>query len=362
MRHSTRLLKSFLVKYFCGAVALLSLTAMEPLRDASAQAVYTGSRFPYQAFSDLPKTHIELGRGVLEVAFAPGATRLSRDDILVWTKSSAESVVAYYGRLPTRTAGLLFVPVPGRRMRGTTFGYAGAASRILFGGDANAAGLESDWVLVHELVHHGFPSIEGGRNWLHEGVATYVEPIARAQMDLLPVEEVWRQLVVGLPNGQPRNGDKGLDGTPTWGRTYWGGAMFFLIADVEIRRRTGNRMGLQHVLQFTVAEGGNITQEWTVERFNAAGARATGTEVLAELYDCLKDTPRTIDLAALWKDLGVSQVGRQVHFDDNASIAHIRRAITEPYQASARQPQRAVRAPVRNKVSPCRTFPWIQGR
>ena len=58
--------------------------------------------------------------------------------------------------------------------------------------------------------------------------------------------------------------------------------MFFLIADVEIRRRTGNRMGLQHVLQFTVAEGGNITQEWTVERFNAAAARATGTRSFQE--------------------------------------------------------------------------------
>lgn len=300
--------------------------------------------------------------GVLQVAFAPGATRLSRSDIIVWATSSAESVVAYYGRLPTRTAKLLFVPVPGRGMRGTTFGYPGVASRILFGRDTTPAGLDADWVLVHELVHHGFPSIQGGRTWMHEGVATYVEPIARAQSGLIPVEEVWRQLVVGLPHGQSREGDKGLDGTPTWGRTYWGGAMFFLIADVEIRRRTRNQKGLQDVLQLTVAEGGNISQEWTVERFNAAGARATGTDVLAELYDCLKDTPRTVDLSGLWKDLGVSQVGRHTRFDDDALLAHIRRAITKPRQIPAERFQHAASTKGRTmgKYS-CSGFPWIRG-
>ena len=355
--------RSYSPRSLFGVVALALLIVIVHFRVAWAQTLYTGTRFPYQAFSELPKTRIELEQGVLEVAFAPGTTLLPRSDILVWATSSAESVVAYYGRLPTHTAGLLFVPVPGRRMRGTTFGYRGAASRILYGRDTPPGGLEKDWVLVHELVHHGFPSIQGGRNWLHEGVATYVEPIARAQMDLLPVEEVWRQLVVGLPNGQPRSGDKGLDGTPTWGRTYWGGAMFFLIADVEMRRRTRNQRGLQHVLRLTVAEGGNITQEWTVERFNAAGARASGTEVLAELYDCLKDTPRVIDLSGLWRDLGVTMEGRQTRFDDDALLAHIRRAITEPLQVSAEPFKPATLPKERSgrKVS-CSKFPWIHER
>ncbi len=351
------------MRYLSGAVVLALLTGILPLRIASAQAVYTGPYFPYQAFSDLPKTRIALNQGVLEVAFAPGAIRLPRKEIIAWTRISAEAVVAYYGRLPTRTAKLLFVPVSGRRINGTTFGFRGPASRIFFGRDLTRTALDTDWVLVHELVHHGFPSIVGRRNWTHEGVATYVESIARAQMKLIPVEEVWRQLVVGLPHGQPRGGDNGLDGTPTWGRTYWGGAMFFLIADVEIRRRTNNRKGLQDALQFTVASGGNIAQEWTFERFSAMGDRATGTDVLAQLYDCLKDTPRTIDLSGLWKDLGISMVGRQVRFDDDALLADVRRAITQPHPVSGKrfQPPPVVKS--RNvSTSSCSTFPWIHRR
>jgi hypothetical protein len=352
--------ESLLVKFLLGTVVLALLAVTVPFPTATGQSVYTGPYFPYTAFAELPKTRIALNQGVLEVAFAPGATRLSRNTIISWTRTSAEAVVAYYGRLPTPTAKLLFVPVAGQRINGTTYGFRGPASRILFGRDMTFGGLETDWVLVHELVHHGFPSIVGRRNWTHEGIATYVEPIARAQMKLIPVEEVWRQLVVGLPHGQPQDGDNGLDGTATWGRTYWGGAMFFLIADVEIRRRTRNQKGLQDVLRYTVASGGNISQEWTLDHFNEMAARATGTNVLAQLYDCLKDTPRTIDLTTLWKDLGVSMRGRQVRFDNNALLADIRRAITrpQPLPVGALQPAYAA-ASVRVNRSPCSTFPWI---
>ena len=198
-----------------------------------------------------------------------------------------------------------------------------------------------------------------GRDWAHEGVATYVEPIARAQMGLIPVDEVWRQLVVGLPQGQPRNGDKGLDGTPTWGRTYWGGAMYFLIADVEIRRRTGNRRGLQHVLRRTVEEGGNITAGWTVERFNAVAARATGTSVLAELYACMKDAPRVVKLPALWRDLGVMRAARRIYYDDKAPLANIRRAITEPLDTTVERSPDAVQRQDVYPPSACANIPWI---
>ncbi len=355
--------RRFLLRSLGAVVILILLAVMLPVRNVASNSIYTGWGFPYRAFSELPSTVIKLNGGLLEIAFAPGTTSLPRGEILAWAERSASLVVSYYGRPPTPTAKLLFVPVPGRKINGTTYGYAGAASRILFGSDTTSAGLEKDWVLVHELVHHGFPYIVGPRNWMHEGVATYVEPIARAQMGLISADHVWRQLVLGLPHGQPGRGDNGLDGTPTWGRTYWGGAMFFLLADIELRRRTNNRRGLQHVLQLTVAEGGNITQEWTVERFTAASARATGTDVMAQLYDCLKDTPREIVLGALWRDLGVKLVERKVQYNDAAQLAHIRRAITEPLHSAADRSQVLANSKIRtSNASSCSTIPWIRRR
>jgi hypothetical protein len=94
-----------------------------------------------------------------------------------------------------------------------------------------------------------FPSVPHDHHWIEEGIATYVEPIARSQVGDLSPETVWRELVDGLPKGLPASGDRGLDNTHTWGRTYWGGALFCLMADVEIHRRTHNRYGLQDALR-----------------------------------------------------------------------------------------------------------------
>jgi len=66
--------------------------------------------------------------------------------------------------------------------------------------------------------------------------------LGRVRTGGLTAVEVWGDLVRGLPNGLPEAGDRGLDLTPTWSRTYWGGALYWLLADVAIRERTGNRV------------------------------------------------------------------------------------------------------------------------
>jgi hypothetical protein len=44
-------------------------------------------------------------------------------------------------------------------------------------------------------------SLPDESHWLEEGIATYVEPIARAQANQLPVEQVWAGMVRGMPKG-----------------------------------------------------------------------------------------------------------------------------------------------------------------
>ncbi len=288
-----------------------------------------GNFFPYRAFEKLPATQINVGGGTLYVAFGPGELQLSHEVVLAWVTRSVHAVAGYLGRLPDSSARLLIVPVAGSGIRGgTTYGYRGAASRIRIGHDTTESQLARDWVLVHELVHHGLPNLEDEHHWMEEGLATYVEPIARAQAGELSVETVWRDMLKGLPYGLPQPGDEGLDHTHTWGRTYWGGALFYLLAEIEIRRRTDNRHGLQDALRAIVAAGGNISQYWPVEKVLATGDGGTDTHVLTELYGQMKDKPVKVDLMELWRGLGVSMQDETVHFDDSATLAPIRRSIT----------------------------------
>src|SRR5579863_4906316 len=127
------------------------------------------------------------------------------------------------------------------------------------------------------MVHFGFPSVEERHHWIEEGIATYVEPIARAQVGRLTAERVWREMVDRMPQGLPGDGDQGLDNTHTWGRTYWGGAIFCLLADIRIREQTANRLGLQQALRGILKASDGIDTDWPIDRTLAAGDAVTKT-------------------------------------------------------------------------------------
>jgi predicted metalloprotease with PDZ domain len=179
------------------------------------------------------------------------------------------------------------------------------------------------------MVHLAFPSVPEEHHWIEEGSATYIEPIARARAGDLTPEKVWGDLIDGLRQGLPRPGDRGLDFTATWGRTYWGGALFCLLADIEIRKRTGNKKGLEDALRAILKAGGTIESEWPLTRTLEIGDRATGVAVLRELYDKMKASPAPVDLDALWKELGVERRNGKIEFNDRAPLAASRKAITQ---------------------------------
>jgi predicted metalloprotease with PDZ domain len=172
------------------------------------------------------------------------------------------------------------------------------------------------------------PSVAKEHHWLEEGSATYIEPIARARTGMHTPEQVWRELVEGLPQGEPQGGDKGLDHTPTWGRTYWGGALYWMLCDIEIRKRTSNTKGLEDAFRGVIDAGGTIATQWEIERVLQTADKAVGVPVLEELYAAMANDPHPVDLDALWKELGVSLDGKKVVFDDKAPLAKIRLAIT----------------------------------
>lgn len=308
------------------AVGGLALSA-----GAGAQSPFMdGQGMPYAAFDALPRTDLEVKGAVIHVGFAPGPLDLPNDKIFAWIKRSANAVAGYYGRFPVRSLRLLIVPVTGSNVRGgTTWGYRGAAIRIPLGRAADEADLARDWVMTHEMVHLALPDVGQSQAWLAEGFAVYVEPIARVQAGDLTEAEIWADMVRDMPKGLPRPGDRGLDGTASWGRIYWGGALFCLLADIEIRKRTGNRLGLQDAARGVLAAGGDHEVDWPVSKIFAAGDRAVGVTALGDLYERMRASPEAPDLPALWRDLGVVVKNGRVTFDDAAPLAAIRAAIVK---------------------------------
>lgn len=260
----------------------------------------------------------------VELQFEPGFGPALQTQALAWVRAAVDAVAAYFGRFPVPRVELLLQPVAGAGVRGgTAFPAPDPWVRVRLGMQTDEAGFRADWVLVHEFIHLAIPQVPRGQNWLHEGLATYVEGVSRGRAGLEAPAAVWAGWQRGMPQGLPQPGDRGLDHTPTWGRTYWGGALWCLLADIRLLQRSGGRAGLQQALQGVLAAGGSYTQAWPVPRILAAADAAVGQDTLSALYAEWKDQPVAVDLPALWRDLGLHGHSRR----DDAPLAAIRRTI-----------------------------------
>ena len=277
--------------------------------------------------ADLP-SHLEVGEASIDVSFDSDQFDIDRAALFDWVMQSARATTAYFGRFPVTHARVRLLQSPGARVsNGVSFGEPGARCRITVGQHVTQADLDYDWVLTHEMIHFGFPSVEERHHWIEEGMATYVEPIARALVGRLTAERVWCEMVDRMPQGLPAPGDQGLDNTHTWGRTYWGGAIFCLLADIEIRKGTGNSKGLRDALRAINRAGGTIEADWPLERVIEVGDKTTHCKVLVELYSQMVSKPVSVDLLDLWKQLGVVRGDHGVTFDKRAALASIRASI-----------------------------------
>jgi hypothetical protein len=263
------------------------------------------------------------------VAIDDPARALQQRPLSDWIERSARIVAGYYGRFPAPLVELRIQASPGGGVHGgRTTNESGLVIQVSVGREVTSDELAADWVLVHEMVHLALPELGRRHNWLAEGLAVYVEGIARAQFGNRNITDVWAEYRHSMPLGLPHAGEGGMDQTPTWARTYWGGALYCLQADVTLRERTGNRVGLQTALRAILKETGGYRAERDIDDVLRIGDAATGTRVLQDLYGQSKATALTPDLDLLWARLGIPNDPASQPFDDRAPLASIRTAIT----------------------------------
>jgi hypothetical protein len=273
---------------------------------------------------------IAVGGAVIDVSIGPPEPSVPQAALLAWVKRCATAVSSYFGRFPVDKIRLNVVTgKQGEIGHGMTWGGRHPTIRVFVGRDTKPSDFEDDWLLTHEMTHLSFPDMAEEHHWIEEGLATYVEPLARARIGWIEPDEVWSGLAEGLPKGLPQRGQGGLDGTRAWGRTYWGGALFWFLAEVEIREKTENRRGVVDALRGIQKAGGSIRVDWPIGDALAAGDRATGTRVLRDLYARMGPAATDVDLDALWKRLGIAVSRGKIVYDDKAPLAAIRRAITQ---------------------------------
>jgi hypothetical protein len=273
-------------------------------------------------------TDLEVHGARLHVDLGADDYAAGNDVLLGWLERSAGIAADFYHGFPAARATIELRAMPGTGVQGgTTYGNPQALIRVGVGREVTEAQLRADWVMVHEMTHLALPDVGPEHAWLSEGLATYLEGVERVQAGNRSETDVWAEELRQMPRGLPEEGDRGLDHTHSWGRTYWGGAMFCLLADVDIRRRTQLTKGLEDAARAIARASGGLRAEWPIERVLATGDAAVGTRSLEDLYARMKDSAYAPDLVALWRQLGVTADGETVQLSDAAPLANIRHAI-----------------------------------
>lgn len=282
----------------------------------------------YSFFGRLSRETLTFDGAELEVVTLDGPLATPPAVRTRWIEASARAVSAFYGRFPVPRAVLGVIPVPDRD--GVVFGKVlpesapGIVLRV--GEQATERALYADWVLVHELFHLGFPSFRDEGKWLDEGLATYFEPIIRARAGFITERDVWREFARDMPNGLGAV-EGGLENARDYRGMYWGGAIACLLTDVEARRGSGGKIGLEHGLRRIFDAGGNASEVWTLERTVAIADSAFEKPVLRDVAKAFGTRGGSVDLRGLFARLGVRETEDGIELDEGAPLAAVRRAI-----------------------------------
>lgn len=296
--------------------------------EADSYASASGLRVaPLCAFGGWRAQSLDVGASNVTLAAAPVAFAMRDEELKAWVAEATRAVAAYYRGFPATQLLLLVVPNAGQHLSGFTLGGGGASILLRLGTKVPAERARNDWVLTHELMHVGFPSLRHTHLWMEEGMAVFGEPLVRVRAGMTDERVLWSEWLEQGPLGLRRPGEGGLEATHTWARTYWGGAIFWLLLDVTLRERTGNARSADDVLRALVSAGGNVSSEWPVEDVIRVADEATGSSVFSELFHTLGESPGAPDLKGLFLRLGVSLHDGTVVYDDAAPLAGVRRAM-----------------------------------
>lgn len=246
---------------------------------------------PAAVFGTYQTRTFPLQGGTVELIYQPVA--LPEEQLMQWVNLSVTGLAEYYGKLPMERVLLVILEHEGRGVRGLA---QGNSVLMLPSKTIDPQELRNDWTLMHELTHLGFPCVPSAYHWVEEGLATYLEPLIRVRAGDFPREKMWLDILENMPPSFP---DESVLDRHDYNRYYWGGALYWFLADLRIRLQTGKT--LQTALQAIVKQGGNLTQDWTLEKALQTGDHALGKPILQETL-----RTQAVDLDYYWRQLGVN--------------------------------------------------------
>lgn len=298
---------------------------------------------PYQwsasvAFGRFAVDPVQIGDMTLRLAVLNGSPRADPAKMRQWLSAAMKNVHAAYGSLPRQSPQIMVVPI-GERDEPVPFGRVvrGGAPAVQFFVDPShrLTRFTGDWTATHEFSHLLLPYVSRNDAWLSEGLATYYQNVLMARAGEYSETRAWQKLHEGFRRGQ-RNTTPGeslaeatrnMRSDGTYMRVYWSGTAMFLLADLELRRRSDGRISLDEALRRLDGCCLPSNRMWTARDLMEQLDALLGETVFVALYERHVNSSRFPGLDGAYDALGISVRNDEIRLLKDAPLAQHRKAI-----------------------------------
>ena len=277
----------------------------------------------------------------LHIEVRQPVTKHKAAEIIEWLRSTSSHISLAYGRFPNPSPHVVVIPTQDRAWGSDSpvpFGRVtrNGEERIELYVDAERPIDEyyDDWTATHEFSHLMLPYVGERHRWISEGFASYYQNVLMSRAGQYTPRQAWQKLYSGMERGRISRPDLTLNEAADAGvrqarmKIYWSGAAIALLADIELRERSGGRESLDVALDRLQQCCLPSQRTWSgPELFTKLDALIDGA-VFMPLYRRYANSEGFPDFGATFERIGINADDGAVGLQRDAPLAHIRDAIT----------------------------------
>ncbi|NQZ20428.1 MAG: hypothetical protein HRT53_00055 [Colwellia sp.] len=193
--------------------------------------------------------------------------------------------------------------------------------------------LKADWTIYHEFSHLLIPYDAGDARWFSEGLASYYQNIIQARAGMFNEKKMWQKLYEGFERGRKETNyshqklsyvSDNIDQNHNYMRVYWSGALYWLKADITLRRLKSGYSLDRALYQLRKC---CFDRYLTAEEITKQLDKLTNSIVFTSLFTEFSESYTLPEYMKELRSLGVTPFTPEVVLKNDAENSHVRHAI-----------------------------------
>lgn len=286
-------------------------------------------------------TEAKIPGATLRIEVRPPVDDKKAIEIVEWLRSASSNVSLAYGRFPNPSPRIVVIPNGNNRWGGDSAVTFGRVTRdkeekveLFVNPDRPIEEFYSDWTATHEFSHLMLPYIGERHRWISEGFASYYQNVLMSRAGHYTAHEAWTRLRDGFERGRASRPELSPNDAAASGirrarmKIYWSGAAIALLADIELRERSGGKESLDMALDRLQRCCLPSKRTWSGPQLFSMLDSLVEEPVFMPLYRRHANRAGFPEVRPALERLGISVENNELRMRRGAELAHIREAIT----------------------------------